>query len=89
MTKAPLNVEFQARDRPDEEIEITPAMIEAGEAVLDAALEQAQLPPSWYVLSAVKDVYIAMDAARPVPKRKYSAQRVAMAAQDDDRRDGQ
>lgn len=67
-------------DRPVDEIEITPAMIKAGEAVLDSAFEEAGLPASWCVSSALKDIYSSMHGARPVP-----ASRRAMAAQDGDR----
>lgn len=54
-------------DRPaleNSEIEITPQMIEAGEAVLDRACDQAEVPTSWSLISAAKDVYIAMENAR-------------------------
>lgn len=44
--------------------QITPQMIEAGEAVLDRACVQAELPPSWILMSAVRDVYNAMETAR-------------------------
>ena len=43
---------------------VTKAMIEAGEALLDRALLDADLPPYWSVLSAVRDIYIAMAAAK-------------------------
>jgi hypothetical protein len=61
LTKVAPNVECPARDRP---VTITPAMIEAGEAVLDRALTQVDLQPFWTVISAAKDVYIAMEFVR-------------------------
>lgn len=54
----------RATGAPADEIEITPEMIEAGESVLDRALDDAELPASWRVSSSVKDIYIAMDSAR-------------------------
>jgi hypothetical protein len=47
-----------------DEIEITPQMIEAGEAVLDSALDCAGLPISYLVISAAREVYIAMQRAK-------------------------
>lgn len=44
--------------------EVTLAMIEAGEAVLDRAFQRADLQPSWTVFSALRDVYTAMANAR-------------------------
>jgi hypothetical protein len=51
-----------ARDRPA--AKITPAMIEAGEAVLSRALDQVDLQPFWSVISAARDVYTAMEFVR-------------------------
>jgi hypothetical protein len=49
------------------QIEVTPEMISAGEEVLDRAFLNAELPPSWSVYSAVRDVYIAMHQASGRP----------------------
>ena len=43
---------------------ITKAMIRAGESILDRACEIAEISPPWSVLSAARDVYIAMERAR-------------------------
>jgi len=52
----------------EEIIPISPSMLAAGEAVLDAACEAGEIwPPSYSVLSAAADVYIAMERARLVP----------------------
>jgi hypothetical protein len=79
LTKVTLNVESPARDRPDDEIKITSAMIEAGEAVLDRACDRAEVPASWSLLSAAKDVYIAMENVRCCQvssgRKSYSAAR--------------
>jgi hypothetical protein len=50
----------------DEEltVEVTAAMIEAGEAVLDRACELAEIVPSIFLTMAVKDIYIAMEKER-------------------------
>ena len=64
MTNSKQDVECPVRDRPVDEIEITPAMIAAGEVVLDRACDQAEVPASWFLISAAKDVYIAMENVR-------------------------
>jgi hypothetical protein len=62
-------------------VEITSEMTAAGEAVLDRALAQAELPASWAVIAAARDVYIAMDAARALPRRAGKARPQAKVAQ--------
>ena len=59
------------RRRQHTEIAVTPEMIKAGEAVLELACESGEIwPPSSYVVSAARDVYIAMAlAASGVSKR--------------------
>jgi hypothetical protein len=44
--------------------DVTPEMVAAGEAVLDGAFEADERSPSWNVLSAARDVYIAMERER-------------------------
>jgi hypothetical protein len=54
---------MSVRDRPV--AKATPAMVKAGEAVLDRACEAAEIwPPSYCVISAAAEVYAAMDLAR-------------------------
>ena len=51
------------RDRPV--AKVTPAMVKAGEAVLDRACEAAEIwPPSHCVISAAAEVYVAMELVR-------------------------
>jgi hypothetical protein len=49
-----MTVTKTARDRPVREIEITVEMIEADEAVLDRACDQAEVPTSWFLISAAR-----------------------------------
>ena len=51
-----------------DEIEITAAMVEAGEAVLDGVCEAAEIVPPWSVISAARDVCIAMQLAKSSPR---------------------
>jgi hypothetical protein len=58
-----MTVTKTARDRPV--AKVTPAMIKAGEIVLERACEAAEIwPPSYCVISAAAEVYAAMDLAR-------------------------
>jgi hypothetical protein len=47
-----------------ESIQITPEMVAAGEAVLESACDHAEGLPSYVIVSAAADVYIAMERAR-------------------------
>lgn len=49
-----------------DEIEITPEMIDAGEAILSSLFEGVDSPSYYSVISAAKDVYIAMASTRRV-----------------------
>ena len=65
------------RDRPATEgaragsqARITDAMVRAGEAVLEAACESADIfPPSYSVVTSAREVYIAMERARTLRAR--------------------
>ena len=67
MTNAPQDVECSARDRPADEIEVTPAMIEAGVAVL---WDWTGIADS-YELS--RKVYIAMVHAQYKEMARFQA----------------
>ena len=47
-----------------ESVQITPEMVAAGEAVLDDVCARAEALPSYAIVSAAADVYIAMERAR-------------------------
>jgi len=52
---------------PAEEIEVTPAMIEAGADALRDVLCVVELPPEFSADELAVSVYRAMDCLRPVP----------------------
>ena len=58
-------------------VEVTPEMIKAGEAVLDRAFEFALCVPSPAAISALSDVYIAMESERRLEERRAQAVRAA------------
>jgi hypothetical protein len=66
-----------ARQPRLESVRITPEMIAAGEAVLDRAFAQAELPASWFVSSALGDIYTAMVRAKPRQVRAGRERRAA------------
>jgi hypothetical protein len=59
MTNAPQDVECQARDRPENEIEITPAMIEAGVEALELWYSEPGEPEN-FKQRAVEDILEAV-----------------------------
>lgn len=61
----------------------TEEMIAAGEAVLDRALTDSELPVSWYVLAAARDVYAAMCGCAPAltVEQAFEALKAAGAAE--------